>query len=210
MPSTLAPVSHGLKGEERSMQVKQSTLIVLRRAIQNDLAGQRFYFDAASYCIDPWAKEVFATLARGKERHVRRLLAEYELVRDADCWNGHGRGRSSRATLDITHLTFEEDEEVEGFSPFRRTAGQLVDRRSDDLQALALGIDMERSVLELYRQASLAEEDREVRKAYEFLLRDKARYYHRLRDQWQDLAGMPLDEFGARATVSVHGERVDG
>lgn len=185
------------------MQIKQSTLIVLRRAIQNDLAGQRFYFDAASYCIDPWAKEVFATLARGKERHVRRLLAEYESLRESDRWNGLGRGRSSRAPLDITHLTFEEDEKVEGASPFQRTAGQLVDRRSDDLEALALGIDMERTVLELYRQASLAEEDQEVRKAYEFLLRDKARYYHRLRDQWQDLAGVPFDASNARTPVSV-------
>ena len=185
------------------MQVKQSTLIVLRRAIQNDLAGQRFYFDAASYCIDPWAKEVFATLARGKERHVRRLLAEYESLRESDRWNGLGRGRSGRATLDVTHLTFDEDEEVEGTSPFRRTPGQLVDRRSDDLEALALGIDMERSVLEFYRQASLAAEDQEVRKTYEFLLRDKARYYHRLRDQWQDLAGVPFDAANGRATASV-------
>ena len=189
------------------MQLKQATLIVLRRAIQNDLAGQRFYFDAASYCIDPWAKEVFATLARGKERHVRRLLAEYEAVRDFDRRNGLGRGRSGRATLDITHLTFEDDEEIEGASPFQRTAGQLVDRRSDDLQALALGIDMERSVLELYRQASLATEDQEVRKTYEFLLRDMARYYHRLRDQWQDLAGVPFDASKARTPASAHEER---
>lgn len=192
------------------MQVKQSTLIVLRRAIQNDLAGQRFYFDAASCCIDPWAKEVFMTLALKKEKQIRRLLAEYESVRDVNRRNGHGPGRSSRAALDITHLTFEDDEEVEGSIPFQRTAGQLVDRRSDDLEALALGIDMERSVLELYRQASMAAEDQEVRKAYEFLLDDKARYYHRLRDQWQELAGVPLDESGGSTPVSVRGERVHG
>lgn len=189
------------------MQLKRSTLLVLRRAIQTDLAGQRFYFDAANCCIDPWAKEVFATLARGKERHVRRLLAEYESVRDFNRWNGHGLGRSGRAPLDITHLTFEEAEEAEGSSPFRRTAGQLVDRRSDDLEALALGIDMERSVLEFYRQASLAAEDQEVRKAYEFLLRDKVRYYHRLRDQWQDLAGVPFDAAGGRTLASVGEEQ---
>ena len=65
---------------------------------------------------------------------------------------------------------------------------------------------MERSVLELYRQASLAAEDQEVRKAYEFLLRDKARYYHRLRDQWQDLAGVPFDASNGRIPASIHEE----
>jgi rubrerythrin len=192
------------------MQVRQATLLVLRRGIQDDLAGQRFYFDAASYCIDPWAKEVFVTLARQKEQQVRLLLAEYESVRDFNRRNGHGPGGPGRATLDITHLTFQDDEDVEDAFPFQLTASQHVDRRSDDLEALALGIDVERSVLDLYRQASVAARDREVRKAYEFLLRDKARHYHRLRDQWKELAGVPFDESNDRIPVRVLGEPATG
>ena len=80
----------------------------------------------------------------------------------------------------------------------------------DDLQALALGIDVERSVLELYRQASLAAKDREVKKAYEFLLRDKSRHYRRLRDQWKTLAGVPFDESSSRIPVRVPGEPATG
>ena len=189
------------------MKVRQAALFVLRHGIQNDLAGQRFYFDAASYCIDPWAKEVFVTLARRKEKQVRRLLAEYESVRDLKRRNGRGNGGSGHPALDITQLTFQEDEAVEGSLPFQLSAAQLVDRRSDDLQALALGIDVERSVLELYRQASLAAKEREVRKAYEFLLRDKARHYHRLRDQWKELAGVPFDDSNDRIPASVLGDQ---
>jgi len=192
------------------MQVKEAALIVLQRGIQNDLAGQRFYFDAASYCIDPWAKEVFVTLAQRKEKQVRRLLAEYESVRDSNRGNGHGLGHSSHATLDITHLTFQDDEEGEGSFPFQLTASQLVDRRSDDLQALALGINVERSVLELYRQASDAAKDQEVRSAYEFLLHDEARYYHRLQDQWKELAGVPFDDSNDRIAASVSGKQATG
>lgn len=192
------------------MQVRQEALLVLQRGIQNDLAGQRFYFDAASYCIDPWAKEIFVTLAQRKEKQVRRLLAEYESVRDSNRGNGHGLGHSSRATLDITHLTFQEDEEGEGSFPFQLTAAQLVDRRSDDLKALALGINVERSVLDLYRQASDAAKDQEVRKAYEFLLHGEARYYHRLRDQWKELAGVPFDDSNDRIAASVSGKQATG
>ena len=192
------------------MKVRQTALFVLRRGIQNDLEEQRFYFDAASYCIDPWAKEVFVTLAQGKERQVRRLLAEYESVRDLYRRNGHKAGASSHPPLDVTNLTFQEDEAVEGALPFQLAAAQLVDRRSDDLQALALGIDVERSVLEHYKQAIRAEEDREVRKAYEFLLRDKARHYHRLRDYWKELAGVPFDDSNDRVPASVPGAKTAG
>ena len=116
------------------------------------------------------------------------------------------RSWSNRANLDITHLTFQDGEDVEVPFPFRLTAARLMDRRSDDLEALALGIDMERSALELYRQASMAAKDREVKKAYEFLLRAKSRYYDRLRDQWKELAGIPFDESMERTTVRVQGE----
>lgn len=192
------------------MQVRQEALLVLQRGIQNDLAGQRFYFDAASYCIDPWAKEIFVTLAQRKEKQVRRLLAEYESVRDLNRSNGRGNGGSNRPILDVTHLTFQEDEAIERSLPFQLSAAQVVDRRSDDLQALALGIDVERSILDLYRQASLAAKDREVKKAYEFLLRDEARHYRRLRDQWQELAGVPFDDSNSRTPVRVPGELATG
>jgi hypothetical protein len=204
------PVSNHLKGGGQSMQLRQAALIVLRRGIQNDLAGQRFYFDAASYCIDPWAKEVFVTLAQRKEKQVRRLLAEYESACDLNQQNGNGPGRAPRATFDITQLTFQDDEDVEEPFPFQLTASQLVDRRSDDLDALALGIDVERSVLEQYSHASRAARDQEVRKAYEFLLRDTARHYHRLRDQWKELTGVPFDDSSSRIPSSVPGEQVMG
>ena len=53
------------------MTDKEGALAVIGTAIQNEVAGQRFYNDAAFFCIDPWAKEIFATLASEEEGHTR-------------------------------------------------------------------------------------------------------------------------------------------
>ncbi len=63
-----------------------AALAVMRRAIQNEIAGQRFYNDAAYHCIDPWAKELFASLAQEEENHTRLLLVEYEAVETHGRW----------------------------------------------------------------------------------------------------------------------------
>jgi hypothetical protein len=60
------------------------------------------------------------------------------------------------------------------------------------------------------RQASIAAKDRDVKQAYEFLLRDEARHYHRRRDQWQELAGVPFDDSNNRIPPRVLGEQPIG
>ena len=64
----------------------EHALAVLQRAIQNEVAGQRFYNDAAYHCIDPWAKDLFSTLALEEENHTRLLLVEYEALETRGRW----------------------------------------------------------------------------------------------------------------------------
>ena len=135
------------------MQDQEPALIVLLRAIQNEIATQRFYDDAAFYCIDPWAKEVFATLAREREDHAQLLWREYESLRANGRWNDGGTTRPADAALGITRLTFQDGEELDELFPHQWTVDQAIDRRSDDLAALAFGIRMEKRAIEHYRQA---------------------------------------------------------
>ena len=62
------------------MEDVQGVLAVIQGAVQNEIAGQRFYNDAAYHCIDPWAKEVFATLAGEEEKHLRIMENIVEFV----------------------------------------------------------------------------------------------------------------------------------
>jgi rubrerythrin len=170
----------------------EAALVVIRRAIHNEIAGQRFYNDAAYACIDPWAKEVFATLATEEQVHTRLLLLEYKALTDQGRWLEPSLALESTADVDITQVTFPDEQSGEELFPAHWSAGQVVDRRASDLDALAFGIDLETRAIEVYGQAGQQELDPAARTAYQFLVDEETRHYHLLKAQWEKLAGRPL------------------
>lgn len=171
-----------------------AALAVMRRAIQNEIAGQRFYNDAAYHCIDPWAKELFASLAQEEENHTRLLLVEYEAVETHGRWVDPNKAMSDGEDIDITRYTFPEDMETgrRELFPVDWSAGEAVDRRSDDLAALAFGIKMEQEALDLYGQELAATQDPAAQEAYRFLIDEETRHDHDLKERWEGLAGKPF------------------
>lgn len=87
------------------MQDLESALAVIRSAIHDEVTGQRFYDDAARYCIDPWAKEMFATLAKEEDVHTRLLLREYEALTTQGRWIDPEMALASDAVVDITRFS---------------------------------------------------------------------------------------------------------
>lgn len=172
----------------------EQALAVIQHAIHNEIAGQRFYSDAAFYCIDPWAKDVFATLAQEEERHTQLLLAEYKALETHGSWIDPDAALTAGAQVDITAFTFPEDEPAMELFPPQRSASHVVDRRADDLAALAFGIQMEQKAIALYEEEAGENTDPSAQEAYQFLIEDETRHYRQLREQWERLAGMPFVE----------------
>jgi rubrerythrin len=179
------------------MQDLQRALAVIRTAIHNEISGQQFYHDASFYCIDLWAKEVFASLARDEEGHTRLLLVEYEALTTEGRWIDPEVAMASDKEVDITHLTFAGDYSDSGAGeqlfPPQWTAADAIDRRVDDLAALAFGIEMEERAVALYRQEAKGSQDPAAKKAYEFLVEEETRHYHELKEQWEKLAGRAFE-----------------
>lgn len=175
------------------MRDLKSTLSVLQQAIHNEIAGQRFYNDAARYCIDPWAKEIFATLAREEERHTQLLLAEYEALKTQGRWLDLDTAQANGAQLDITRFTFSEDEPGVELFPPQRPVAQAVDRSVDDLDALAFGIRKEEQAIALYGGEADRHSESAAQQAYRFLLEEETRHYRQLKEQWEKLAGIPFN-----------------
>ena len=167
----------------------ESALAVLRRAIHNEVAGQRFYNDASFFCIDPWAKDIFSNLAQEEEKHTQLLLVEYEALETQGQWVDPDKALESAPGMDITKLTFSEDDPVEELFPLQRPVGDGVDRRADDLAALAFGIRMEQDAIDLYERELASVQHPEAQKAYRFLVEEEVRHYHQLREQWERLSG---------------------
>lgn len=176
------------------MQEVESALAVIRRAIHNEIAGQRFYSDASFYCIDPWAKDLFASLAREEEKHTQLLLVEHESLSTQGQWVDADAALTSGAQVDVTKITFAHDEPAEPLFPPQWSPGEAVDRAADDLDALAFGIQMEQGAIALYGEEADRIPDPAAQEAYQFLVEEETRHYEQLKGQWERLAGRP---FGA-------------
>ena len=172
----------------------ESALEVIRQAIQNEIAGQRFYSDASFYCLDPWAKDLFSSLALEEEGHTQLLLVEYESLKQHGEWLDPEAARSSSAQVDITQFTFSDHESAQELFPSQWSVDQAVDRRADDLAALAFGISMEEQAINLYGEQSQESDDPAAREAYQFLVDEERRHYRQLKDQWERLAGVPFGD----------------
>ena len=169
-----------------------SALAVIRRAIHNEIAGQRFYNDASFYCIDPWAKDIFASIAREEEKHTQLLLVEYNALETLGRWVETDRALERASGVDITSFTFTDDEPAGDLFPFQQSIGDAVDRRADDLAALELGIRMEQEAIALYDGERASAQDPAALEAYKFLVEEETRHYHQLKEQWERLAGRPF------------------
>jgi len=177
-----------------SMAESDSALAVIRRAIQNEIAGQRFYSEAAFYCVDPWAKEVFANLAREEEEHTQLLLVEYAAFEAQGQWVDPSQALGGQAGVEITQFTFSEEElDIELFPP-QWAVGDAVDRRADDLAALAFGVRMEQKAIDLYRREGASTLDPFAQQAYSFLVEEEIRHCNQLKEHWERLTGTPFSE----------------
>ncbi len=181
----------GYGDEVRELTGIENALTILRSAIHSEIAGQRFYLDASFTCIDPRAKEVFATLARDEEEHSRLLLLEYESLTSLGRWQDPVTVLSSDVDVDITRFSFPDEPVTDELFPSDWQASQAVDRRSDDMDALAIGIHLEIKAIELYGDAAAMAQETAARQAYEFLVSEENRHLQQLKDQWERLADMP-------------------
>jgi rubrerythrin len=170
----------------------ERALDVIRGAVRNEIAGQRFYNDAAYSCIDPWTKEMFARLATEEEVHTRLLLLEHQALKSEGRWIDPQVALASDADVDITQIAFSDQEPGEQLFPPQWQAGEVIDRRASDLDALAFGIGLEEKAIDLYSRAGAAAVDLAAQEAYRFLVEEETRHYDQLRIQWEQLAGTPF------------------
>ena len=171
------------------MQDMEGALVALQRAIYNEVVGQQFYDDAAYYCVDLWAKDIFATLAREEEEHTRLLLIEYEALKTRGRWIDLETARASTTEVDITAISFPDSGPEVTLFPVQKSVGEIIDRRADDLMALAFGIKMEQEAIGLYGLQAQITREPAGRDAYQVLVQEETRHYDELRTQWEKLAG---------------------
>ena len=123
----------------------QEILDALCRYIQAEIDGHRFYMLAAERTDDPKGREMFESLARDEVRHRGKLEAQYGVLLEGGCW------------LSADELEGARKEREGRPSPFARASDEIdarIEACSGDLDALAIGIEMEKESYSAYTQAA--------------------------------------------------------
>jgi rubrerythrin len=171
----------------------EPALAAIEVAIQNELAGQRFYDEASRHCIDVWAKDVFATLASDEERHTQLLLGEHGSLSRNGQWLPPEDAMTAGEKVDITRIAFSTTGPDAELFPAEQAVSDAIDRTWDDLAAIAFGINLERAAISLYQKHAGAAGDPAAVRAFRFLVGEEERHYKQLVDRWESLAGVRFE-----------------
>ncbi len=166
------------------MNKHEETLAALRRAMENERDGYRFFLEASEQSPDPAGQGTFRGLARDEERHLALLLVEYDSLSAGEGWVDPEEAIKRKAEVDIAKPLFPGEEAApQEKSPFEATfAAYDVGKLEGDLAVLEFGMKVEEEFYNMYKKAAAEIDDPQGRQAYEFLMKEENRHYKLLQD----------------------------
>jgi rubrerythrin len=159
------------------MNKQEEALAVLRRAMENEREGYRFYLEASERSPDPAGQGTFRTLAEDEERHLAILLVEYDSLKAGEGWVAPEEALAREIEVDITKPLFPGDELApQEKSPFEATwVAYEVEALAGDLAVLEFGMGVEEDFYKMYEKAAAETDDPVGRRAYQFLMKEENR-----------------------------------
>lgn len=160
------------------MSDANSILEGLERAIELELAGQKFYRECADKTEDETGMQMFNFLADAEEEHESLLQEEYE--------------KHSGSQYNVGD-DLEEFGTKKVFS--EEVTGGKADGNADDLDAINIGINAEMESIELYKSLKNGTDDAKLEDLFETILEQEEKHLSLLENQiefivdtgeWQD------------------------
>lgn len=139
----------------------------LLHAIRTEQDGYHFYQMAARSTDDPQGREVFERLAQEELEHHRFLRRQYRSLLDS--------GRPDSAATLGAPMDLSGENPI--FSPALR---DRVGEAHFEMSALSIGVQLELSSIQHYRQEAAAAADSEVARFYQELVDWESGHYHAL------------------------------
>jgi len=177
-----------------------SPLGVLRRAMQIERDGYRFYTDAAGRSVSESGRKVFHGLAADEAKHLHLLLVEYEALKSGRGWVDPAQALERVMEIDPADPDLP-GEDYAGpmpiFSPAR------VPSLDNDMAALEFALETEQMSYDLYSKSAGEQSDASAKEAYEILAAEENRHFELLQSSrdylaangtWWDTEEMPFFE----------------
>ena len=151
-----------------------SPLGILRRAMQIERDGYKFYREAAERAVGERGKSMFRGLADDEERHLRLLLLEYQSLESGQGWIDSTQALEQELALDPANPDLPGEEYPEPwpiFTPARQPS------LAGDVAALEFGMETEQLSYDLYKEAAEEQADPAAKQVYELLAKEESRHY---------------------------------
>lgn len=163
----------------------KSPLGILRRAMDIERDGYRFYTEVAKIAAGPRGRDMFLSLAADEEKHLRLLLVEYRSLEQGKGWIDPTRAMYQDFPLDPANPDLPGEDYPETFpifTPARETAIE------NDIAALEFGMETEELSVDLYRDAAAKSTDPLAKQTYEFLTGEELKHFDLLKNSRDYLA----------------------
>jgi rubrerythrin len=146
----------------------------LKQAIQAEIDGYHFYMMAARSTDDTKGREVFESLAQDEKEHVRFLSLQYDAFME-------------KGAPDPT-ATLGKRAELQGTSPiFSDQFRQRIAGAHYEMSALSIGISLELSAVNFYKEQAALSQDETVQTFYTELADWESGHYQALLKQQESL-----------------------
>jgi rubrerythrin len=178
----------------------KSPLGILRRAMQIERDGYKFYNEAADRAVGERGRNMFRGLAADEEKHLRILWVEYRALESGQGWIDPAQALEEEFELDPANPDLPGEEYPEPFPIFTPAREPSLE---GDVAALEFGMETERLSYDLYKKSAEEQTDPSAKKAYQLLAEEENRHYEILQssrdylvdnETWWDSEELPFFE----------------
>lgn len=151
-----------------------SPLGILRRGMQIERDGFKFYQEAAERAVGERGKNMFLGLAADEEKHLRLLMIEYRALESGQGWIDPTQALDQDFDLDPANPDLpgtEYPEESPIFTPSRQPSLE------GDVAALEFGMETEKMSYDLYAKSAAEATNATAKQTFEFLAREENHHY---------------------------------
>lgn len=148
-----------------------ATIALVAKALEMEQRGKAFYQEALEKCSNPLGRDIFAKLKADEDVHVARIKAIYDSLTGGKGWSDAWKKVSLQGG-DVKQV-------------FRDLAAKYkseIHATTDDIQAVAMGMDFEQKAVEFYKAELEKATDPLEREFAELMLQEERSHYAALAD----------------------------
>jgi rubrerythrin len=140
------------------MEKQDRLLQIVKEAIRVENDGYQFYRLAEEKTSDPKGKDVFASLAKDETNHMQILKSLYQSIKKDQQFKFD-------EVKDMKHIL-----ETTSESPiFSEAFKARLDQSQFEMTALSIGILLEKSSIEFYKNSAREAEEKDIKQLFDYL-----------------------------------------